>query len=341
MSEVEQGRRPWEISPDESYWCALLDQDEYARSSARLAGQNAAGPSAPPVEPAAAQDRADRHLANNDPAPLGAQSAPLDKPVSPDWALARMYMRSGQTIELPITGYNRGGVLVEWNGLTGFVPASQLCIDLPHGDEGGRIETLAARVGDMLSLIVIECEPEHNRLILAEQDAHTRPDLDDALLASICPGDVCRGQVTNLCPFGVFVDLGGVEGLIHISELSWGRIAHPREILQEGQEIDVYVLDVNPRQKRIALSLKQLQPDPWQKVEEKFAVGEWIKGTITSVVSFGAFVELEKGVEGLLHVSKFHNDHGQATQELAENQTVQVRILNIDSAQRRIGLSFE
>lgn len=334
MSEVEQTLQPWEISPDESYWRALLEEDEYAPSPGPLPAPNAVSFSPSRPGTLITQNRATGPFQDD-------ANAPVDEPSPPAWALAQDYMRSGQTLKLAVTGYNRGGLLVEWNELTGFVPASQICAELPHGDEASRIESLAARVGETLTLTVIECEPERNRLILAEQGARTRPDFDQDLLAGICPGDVCRGQVTNLCSFGAFVDLGGVEGLIHISELSWGRIAHPKEVLQNGQEIEVYVLDVNPQQRRIALSLKRLQPDPWQQVEQKFEVGQWVNGMVTSVVSFGAFVQLEEGLEGLVHISKFRDDHGQAMHTLVENQAVQVRILNIDSAQHRIGLSFE
>ncbi|MBN1935152.1 MAG: S1 RNA-binding domain-containing protein [Anaerolineae bacterium] len=328
MSEVEQKRRPWEIPPDESYWRALLEEDEYIQSPVFLPAKDTEPHSPPDIETLSFQDRVqDLSLA--------------DEPISPAWALAQEHMRSGHSLELTITGYNRGGLLVEWNELTGFVPASQICAELPHGDEDSRIKALAARVGETLTLEVIECEPERNRLILSEQGARLRLTPDQDLLVSICPGDVCRGQVTNLCSFGAFVDLGGVEGLIHISELSWGRVAHPEEVLQNGQEIEVYVLGVNPQQGRIALSLKRLQPDPWHTVEERYEVGQWVGGTVTSVVSFGAFVRLEEGLEGLVHISKFRDNHGQATHDLVENQSVQVCILNIDSAQHRIGLSLE
>jgi len=325
MDQTERPLKPWEISPDEAYWRALLQEDEYI----------------PTWQGAAWLSDAQAPLMQTVAHSLDISGDTSTQSVSPEWSLAQTLLDSGQPIELTVSGYNRGGLLVEWNGLTGFVPASQICIDLPHGDEAGRMKALAARVGETLLLKVIECEPERNRLILSELDAQASLEPNHDLLAALHPGDVCRGRVTNLCSFGAFVDLGGVEGLIHISELSWKRITHPQEVLQNGQEIDVYVLGINPQQGRVALSLKRLQADPWHAVEQRYTVGQWVDGTVTSVVSFGAFVRLEEGLEGLLHISKLRGNHAQPTPKLVENQPVRVRILNIDSAQHRIGLSLE
>jgi small subunit ribosomal protein S1 len=147
--------------------------------------------------------------------------------------------------------------------------------------------------------------------------------------------------VTNLCSFGAFVDLGGVEGLIHISELSWGRVAHPSDTLHVGQEIEVFVLNVDRKQRRIGLSLKRLQPDPWSSVEERFEEGQLVQGEITNVVSFGAFARIEEGLEGLIHVSELaEGDYLDPRNVVKEGETVTVRIVNIDSANHRLGLSL-
>lgn len=257
------------------------------------------------------------------------------------WTHAIELRDSGATVELRVTGYNRGGLLVEWNGLHGFVPASQLSDPVSFYDDEQRCAELAQRVGRRLRLKVIEVEPEEGRLILSERIAAQDAEQRARLLDEIQPGDVRRGQVTNLCPFGVFVDLGGVEGLIHISELSWGRVDHPRDVLRVGQEIDVYVLNVNPEQERIGLSFKRLLPDPWENVQERYEVGQLVKGVVTNVVNFGAFVRIEEGLEGLIHVSELaEGTFLHPRNVVQEGEQVVARVLNIDSKRRRMALSL-
>jgi len=178
-------------------------------------------------------------------------------------------------------------------------------------------------------------------LILSERAAQVQPGTRAAVLNNIQPGDVCRGLVTNLCDFGVFVDLGGIEGLIHISELSWGRVGHPRDILNRGETIEVYVMSVDPAQERVALSLKRLRPDPWQTVEDHYRVGQVVEGQVTNVVDFGAFVCIEDGLEGLIHVSELAEGHFLHPRNVVnEGDVVKARILNIDGRARRLGLSL-
>ena len=153
--------------------------------------------------------------------------------------------------------------------------------------------------------------------------------------------NVCHGQVTNLCTFGAFIDLGGVEGLIHISELSWGRVSHPADILQSGQQVEVYVLNVDRGQGRVGLSLKRLQPDPWNTVNERYQVGQVIEGEITNIVNFGAFVRLEEGLEGLIHTSELSGAAASGLYALHEGARVLVCINSIESERHRIGLSLE
>jgi small subunit ribosomal protein S1 len=161
------------------------------------------------------------------------------------------------------------------------------------------------------------------------------------LLAELCEGDIKRGRVTNLCSFGAFVDLGGIEGLIHVSEMSWGRVGHPSDVLRIGDEVEVYVINVNREEKKIGLSLKRLQPDPWATVEERYQVGQLVQGTITNVVSFGAFARIEEGVEGLIHISELAEGNFLHPRNVVkEGDVVTARILNIDSANHRLGLSL-
>jgi small subunit ribosomal protein S1 len=245
------------------------------------------------------------------------------------------------TIELRVIGHNRGGLLVAWNGLRGFVPASQLLEFPVMADERTRYDALARRIGASVRLRVIELDCAQNRLILSERAAQVEPGTRAYVLSTIKAGDVCQGEVTNLCDFGVFVDLGGLEGLIHISELSWGRVGHPSDVLRRGDTLDVYVMNVDPGQERVALSLKRLRPDPWQTVEERYEVGQVVEGVITNVVDFGAFACIEDGLEGLIHVSELAEGHFLHPRNVVrEGDVIKARILNIDGRGRRLGLSL-
>jgi len=161
------------------------------------------------------------------------------------------------------------------------------------------------------------------------------------LFNTLEPGQNIKGTVTNITDFGVFIDLGGVEGLIHISELSWGRVSHPSQIVELGQEIDAQVLEISPERCRVALSLKRLLPNPWEKADSDFAIGQIVPATITSIVSYGAFARLDAGVEGLIHASEMPLDGGKSVRDvITEKQEVQVRILHVDAAHQRMGLSL-
>ncbi len=258
-----------------------------------------------------------------------------------DWDEVQRAFDDDETVELRIVGYNRGGLLVEWNSLRGFVPASQL-VEFPALADGrARRETLAQRVGLVTSLRVIELDRDQSRLILSERAAQVQPGTRAAVMTSIREGDICSGVVTNLCDFGVFVDLGGVEGLIHISELSWGRVGHPGDVLERGDTVQVYVMHVDRDQERVALSLKRLRPDPWQTVEQRYQIGQMVEGVITNVVDFGAFACIEEGLEGLIHVSELAEGHFLHPRNVVrEGNVVKARILNIDGRARRLGLSL-
>ncbi len=188
---------------------------------------------------------------------------------------------------------------------------------------------------------VIELSGEKNRLIFSERAAQAQPGERADILDSLKSGTIVSGKITNLCDFGAFIDLGGLEGLIHISELSWGRVGHPSDLLKRGQHIEAYVLEVDRGTTRVALSLKRLRPDPWQTVHERYRLGEIVEGEITNVVDFGAFACIEDGLEGLIHVSELAEGHFLHPRNVvSEGQIVRARILNIDGEARRLGLSL-
>lgn len=261
--------------------------------------------------------------------------------ITRDWAEIQRISDHDEIVELPVVGYNRGGLLVEWRSLRGFVPASQLVEFPANAHEQLRRRALTTQVGLTLKLRVIELNQDKNRLILSERAALAQAGERATILTSLKPGDTVVGSVTNLCDFGAFVDLGGLEGLIHISELSWGRVGHPEHMLQRGQEVRAYVLDIDREAARIALSIKRLRPDPWKTVEERYQLGALVNGVVTNVVDFGAFACIEEGLEGLIHVSELAEGHFLHPRNVVnEGQHVQARILSIDARNRRLGLSL-
>lgn len=274
---------------------------------------------------------------SNDGSPTPSRPAPRVESME-DWAWARELFERDDTVELLVVGYNRGGLLVQARGLRGFVPVSHLETFDPSASEEERQRSLADLVGRELSLKVIEFDPERGRLVFSERAAKAGPGRRLELLSRLQPGDTVRGTVTNVLPFGVFVDLGGVEGLIHVSELSWGRVRHPADVVRCGEELEVKVLSVDPDTCKVALSLKDLLPDPWDGVETRYQLGQVVEGTVTNVVKFGAFVEVEEGLEGLIHVSEIGDVD--PAEVLREGERVRARIIHIDAGSRRLGLSL-
>lgn len=314
--------KPWEEVPDDGYWRALLgDSTEKPIAPPPVQPSSAPTPSAPTATPPSAD---------------GEQKTP-----SPGWTLAEKSYTLGDTLELRVVGYNRGGLLVDLNGVHGFVPASQLASFPRKAQEDERMQELARYVNRMLRVKVIELDRTRNRLILSERVANPIVPRADQVLATIQPQQTRKGVIRNITDFGAFVDLGGVEGLIHISEFSWQRVEHPRDMLSPGQEVQVYVMDVNREQKRIACSLKRLVPNPWAEIAEKLKSGDWIDGVVTNVVSFGAFVRIAEGVEGLVHISELAEGSFLHPHDVVqEGQKVRARVVNIDSRRQRIGLSL-
>lgn len=261
--------------------------------------------------------------------------------VSVNWHQIKDLYMNDRIVSLSVTGHNRGGLLVEGDGLYGFVPFSHL-IELAGRENLDRNHDLEPYVGRTLRLKVIECVPEDGRVVFSERAAQTEPGKRAELFHSLHAGQRAQGTVTNITDFGVFVDLGGVEGLIHISELSWGRVTHPSQFVKLGSTIDVQVLDLAPERCRVALSMKRLLPNPWTNANAEFPIGSVHSATVTSVLSYGAFARLDQfGVEGLVHVSEIPQAEGQPLKEvLSEGQSVQVRILHLDASHHRLGFSM-
>jgi small subunit ribosomal protein S1 len=310
---------------DEAYWSALLNEGEHAKT----------------VHPDQERNGPATHYESDSYHGYDAASNHHYATSDADWEEIARITDNDEVVSLKVVGYNRGGLLVEWRTLRGFVPASQL-IDFPAtANSSVRRSALVERIGKDLSLRVIELNPEKNRLILSERAALAAPGQREDILTTLSPGDTVAGFVTNLCDFGAFVDLGGLEGLIHISELSWGRVAHPENMLDRGQEVQAYVLGVDRGAGRVALSLKRLRPDPWKTVDQRYQPGEIVEGVITNVVDFGAFACIEEGLEGLIHVSELAEGHFLHPRNVvAEGQRVRARILSINGEERRLGLSL-
>ncbi len=260
---------------------------------------------------------------------------------SPGWDRAAQGYTTGNPIDLKVIGYNRGGLLVDLGDVRGFVPASQLLNFPRRVGEEERMNELARYVGKGLHLKVIELDRIHNRLILSERVANLPVSKAEAVINSIEPGQTLKGTIRNVTDFGAFVDLGGVEGLIHVSEMSWQRVAHPRDVCTPGAEIEVYVIDVNREQRRVGLSIKRLRPDPWSLVAQHYHAGDIVDAVITNVVSVGAFARLPEGVEGLIHTSELAEGSFLHPRDIVkEGQPVKVRIMNVEPQRQRIGLTL-
>jgi len=257
-----------------------------------------------------------------------------------DWDSVKQFYKNDRIIEMKVTGHNRGGLLVEGDGLAGFVPLSHL-IEMA-GREDDRDQSLEEYVGRDLKVKVIECVPEDERIIFSERAALSEPGKRVELFHTLEPGMQVTGTVTNITDFGVFIDLGGVEGLIHISELSWGRVSHPNQLVQLGQDIEVQVLDISAERCRVALSRKRLLPNPWENATTEFPEGKIVTATVTNVLSYGAFASLDIGVEGLIHATEMPLSEGQSPRDiLSVGQRLDLRVLHVEPAHQRLGFSMK
>ena len=262
------------------------------------------------------------------------------------WRIADEQYKAGELLKARVIDYNKGGLIVDVAGIRGFVPISQI-LNLKREEvaSGGESQETAAKLASMkdkeLTLKIIEINRTRNRLILSERLAvqEWRQRRREELLDELKPGEVRRGVVSNLANFGAFVDLGGADGLVHISQLAWSRVNHPSEVLHVGQEVEVQVLSVDKEKKKIALSIKRAEVDPWTTVEQRYTPGQVVTGTITKIAPFGAFARIEDGIEGLIHLSEL-TPGMDPKQNLHEGLQLQLRILRIDADRRRLGLSL-
>ncbi|MCC7023256.1 MAG: 30S ribosomal protein S1 [Thermomicrobiales bacterium] len=258
------------------------------------------------------------------------------------WRRLQEIYEANEVIEAEVTNYNKGGLLVNLDGVRGFVPASQVT-EIRGGDEASKQADMARLIGGTLPLKVIEINRHRNRLILSERQAvqERRDVMKERLIEELSEGEVRKGRVSSICDFGAFVDIGGADGLVHLSELSWSRVRHPSEVLRVGQEVDVYVLGINAQEKKIALSIKRTQAEPWSRVATAYEVGQLVRGTVTQLANFGAFARIEDGIEGLVHVSELVDDRvTHPKQVVSEGDDLLLRIIRIDPQRRRMGLSL-
>lgn len=256
-----------------------------------------------------------------------------------DWEKARALLESEDVVEVTVTGHNRGGILVRWNRLEGFIPSSHLVSMNLSGERRDAWDELRDQT---LVVKVIEVDQDRRRLIFSEREAQKewRAQQKARLLAELKEGDRVRGTVTGLRDFGAFVNLGGADGLIHVSELAWHRVDHPRDVLRVGEEIEVYVLNLDRESNRIALSRKRLLNDPWDTAAERYHEGQLVEGTVTNVVDFGAFVALEDGLEGLLHLSEMGDGSLKEPHSyVKKGDTLSLRISHLEPEKRRVGFT--
>ena len=249
------------------------------------------------------------------------------------WQHLERAFQQGSIIDAPVTAQVKGGLVIDV-GVRGFIPSSQVALRF--------IRDLKPYVGRTLQLKLIELDRAERRVILSAravlEEEQARRDAE--VWGRLKEGEVVLGTVKRLTDFGAFVDLGGVDGLLHVSELSWYRVAHPRDVVQEGQEVKCKILRLDPERKRISLGLKQLEGDPWQDVEKKYPVGAIVEGTVVNLTSFGAFLQLEQGVEGLVHLSELSDRHGERPDQMvAVGARLRVKVLKVNRAQKRLSLS--
>ena len=251
------------------------------------------------------------------------------------WKRIEQAAESGEPVEGTVIEVVKGGLILDL-GVRGFLPASLVDIR--------RVQDLDEFMGQTLRCKVIELNRSRNNVVLSRRAVleEERKEMRQAILDRLSPGDVVTGTISNIVDFGAFVDLEGIDGLIHISELSWSHVNHPSELLEIGQEVQVKVLDIDRERQRISLGLKQTQSDPWQQVIDSYDQGDVVDGKVTKVVTFGAFIEIVPGVEGLVHISELAQHHVENPREVvSQGDTVKARIIEMDPERRRLSLSLK
>ena len=260
------------------------------------------------------------------------------------WENVEKMLEEDRVYDSKIVGFNKGGLIVMVGGLRGFVPSSQISSMRRSQSSGDTPEQRWQKmVGQPIAVRIIEVDRERRRLILSERAASTesRQSIKERVIDELEVGKVYTGRVTSLSDFGAFVNINGADGLVHLSELSWDRVQHPREVLEVGQEVKVKVINIDREKKRIGLSMRALADDPWKSRVEKFSVGQLVEGVITRLTKFGAFARLEGDIEGLIHISEMADHRIEHPKEiLKEGEVRTLRIVRIDTDQHRIGLSL-
>jgi small subunit ribosomal protein S1 len=263
-----------------------------------------------------------------------------------DWERAQALFEADDAFEETVSGHNKGGLIVHIGSVRGFVPISQ--IDRRHVVDRSRIDgsvqsPLASLVGSKIIVKVMELDRRKNRLILSEQAAmreHRRRRKEE-LLDQLEAGQVVTGIVTSLADFGAFVDIGGADGLVHLSELSWQRVTHPREVVQLGDSVTVKVISVDRERRRIGLSMKQLEPEPHTDLDERYPIGTLVQGEIVRLTDFGAFAHVDGDVEGLIHISELSDEERPPEETVSVGQVLDLRVIRIDADKKRLGLSLK
>ncbi|HEY5474596.1 MAG TPA: S1 RNA-binding domain-containing protein, partial [Candidatus Limnocylindrales bacterium] len=266
------------------------------------------------------------------------------------WRSMQEQFETGVIIDAPVIDHNKGGLIVDC-GIRGFVPISQI-VDFPRRPQNDQprdaaqeiAEKLQPYVGRRLRLKILEVNRKANRLILSEKVAlyEERREKRDELFSSLQVGQKVSGTVRSIAPFGVFIDLGGIDGLVHKSELSWNKVNNPEAGYKVGEQVEAEVIDINHERGRISLSIRKLQPDPWHSTVADFKVGDVIDGTVTKLVNFGAFVRVRDGLEGLIHISELsHQRVAHPGDVVHEGQTLKLKIISLDSERHRLGLSLK
>ncbi len=266
------------------------------------------------------------------------------------WRAMQEQFEAGAIIDAPVIDHNKGGLIVDC-GIRGFVPISQI-VDFPRRPQNDQprdaaqeiAEKLQPYVGRKLRLKILEVNRKANRLILSEKVAlyEERREKRDELFSSLQVGQKVSGTVRSIAPFGVFIDLGGIDGLVHKSELSWNKVNNPEAGYRVGEQVEAEVIDINHERGRISLSIRKLQPDPWHSTVADFKVGDIIDGTVTKLVNFGAFVRVRDGLEGLIHISELsHQRVAHPGDVVHEGQTLKLKIISLDSERHRLGLSLK
>jgi small subunit ribosomal protein S1 len=260
------------------------------------------------------------------------------------WENVEKMITDETVFDTKIIGFNKGGIIAAVGSLRGFIPSSQISAARRAQSTGDKPEQRYQKmVGQPISVRIVEVDRERRRLILSERAAssESRSELKERVISELEEGKSYTGRVTSLADFGAFVNINGADGLVHLSEISWDHVTHPKEVLEVGQEVNVKVINIDREKRRIGLSIRALQDDPWKNRMENFSVGQLVEGAITRLTKFGAFARLEGDIEGLIHISELSENRVEHPKEvLHEGDVKTLRIIRIDPEQHRIGLSL-